>query len=70
MSIADGEEAYRAVMELYKAGHRLITLFQPIKEMGNRSMDILLEMIQGAGHNHQGILPTPFRTGTSVPQIG
>lgn len=48
---------------------QLSTLCQPMKEMGNRSVDILLDMIQGTGHNRQEILPTTFRTGASVRKI-
>ena len=49
---------------------QLTTLCQPMKEMGHRSVDILLDMIQGTGHNRQEILPTVFRTGASVRKIG
>ena len=49
---------------------QLTTLCQPMEEMGRRSVDILLDMIQGTGHHRQETLPTVFRTGASVRKIG
>lgn len=48
---------------------RLATLCQPTTEMGRRSVDILLDMAEGKGHNRQEILPTTFRRGESLGQI-
>ena len=45
---------------------QLSTLCQPKGEMGRRSVDILLDMIQGHGHHRQETLPTVFRAGASV----
>ena len=47
----------------------LTTLCQPMEEMGERSVDILLDMVQGEGHNRHKILPTTFRKGASVRNI-
>ena len=47
----------------------LTTLCQPMEEMGERSVDILLDMVQGEGHNRHEILPTTFRKGASVRNI-
>lgn len=48
---------------------RLTTLCQPMAQMGQRSVDILLDLIQGTGCNRQEILPTILRTGESVRQL-
>lgn len=48
---------------------QLSTLCQPMKEMGQLSVDILLDLIQGIGENRQEILPTVYRTGASVRKI-
>lgn len=45
---------------------QLSTLCQPKEEMGRRSVDILLDMIQGHGHHRQETLPTVFRAGASI----
>lgn len=49
---------------------RLATLCQPMEEMGRRSVDILVDLIQGVGTNRQETLPTTFRPGSSVCKIG
>ncbi len=47
----------------------LTTLCQPMEEMGERSVEILLDMVQGKGHNRHEILPTTFRAGASVRNL-
>lgn len=47
----------------------LSTLCQPMEEMGRRSVEILLELIEGTGTNRQETLPTTYRTGASVRSI-
>ena len=47
----------------------LATLCQPMVEMGRRSVEILLELIEGTGENRQETLPTAYRTGASVRSI-
>lgn len=48
---------------------RLTTLCQPMAEMGKHSVDILLDIVQGTGHNRQETLPTTFRSGDSVRNV-
>ena len=48
---------------------QLSTLCQPKEELGRRSVDILLDMIQQRGHHRQEILPTIYRVGASVRRI-
>lgn len=45
---------------------RLTTLCQPMAQIGQQSVDILLDLIQGSGKNRQEVLPTALRTGESV----
>ena len=47
----------------------LATLCQPMEEMGRRSVEILLELIDGTGENRQETLPTAYRAGGSVRNI-
>ena len=47
----------------------LATLCQPMEQMGRRSVEILLELIEGTGTNRQETLPTTYRTGASVRSI-
>ena len=47
----------------------LATLCQPMEEMGRRSVEILLELIDGTGGNRQETLPTAYRAGGSVRNI-
>ena len=47
----------------------LATLCQPMEEMGRRSVEILLELIEGRGKNRQETLPTTYRTGASVRDL-
>lgn len=44
----------------------LTTLCQPMEEMGRRSVEILLDLIQGKGRRRHETLPTTFRPGASV----
>ena len=47
----------------------LTTLCQPMEEMGTRSVEILVDMIQGSsGHRHE-LLPTKLRQGASVRRL-
>ena len=47
----------------------LTTLCQPMEEMGTRSVEILVDMIQGrSGHRHE-LLPTTLRQGASVRRL-
>lgn len=48
---------------------QLATLCQPMEEMGHRSVEILLDLVEGIGHNVQETLPTTFRPGTSVRKL-
>ena len=47
----------------------LATLCQPMEEMGRRSVEILLELVEGTGENRQETLPTTYRPGASVRHI-
>ena len=47
----------------------LATLCQPMEEMGRRSVEILLELLDGTGENRQETLPTTYRAGASVRRI-
>ncbi len=47
----------------------LATLCQPMEEMGRRSVEILLELMEGTGTNRQETLPTTYRAGASVRKI-
>ena len=47
----------------------LTTLCQPMDEMGRRSMEILLDMIEGRSGNRHVILPTVLRPGGSVKTL-
>ena len=44
----------------------LTTLCQPMEEMGQRSVEILLDMVEGKGHNRHETVATTFRAGASV----
>ena len=48
---------------------RLATFCQPMEQIGQRSVDILLDLIEGKGNNRQEILPVTFRQGESVKKI-
>lgn len=48
---------------------QLSTLCQPMNELGQRSVDILLDIIQGIGHHRQETLPTVYRAGASVRRL-
>ena len=48
---------------------RLSTLCQPMVQMGQRSVQILLDLIHGTGENRQEILPTTYRPGSSIHNI-
>lgn len=48
---------------------QLTTLCQPMEEMGQHSVDILLDLIQGKTGNRQETLPTTFRAGASVRKL-
>ena len=47
----------------------LATLCQPMEEMGRRSVEILMELLDGTGENRQETLPTTYRAGASVRHI-
>ena len=47
----------------------LSTLCQPVEEMGQRSVDILLDMIEGRSGNRHVVLPTFFREGASICKV-
>ena len=47
----------------------LSTLCQPVEEMGQRSVDILLDMIEGRSGNRHVVLPTCFREGSSICKL-
>ena len=47
----------------------LTTLCQPMEEMGRRSIEILLDMIEGRSGNCHEILPTVLRPGGSVKTL-
>ena len=47
----------------------LATLCQPMEEMGRRSVEILMELLDGTGGNRQETLPTTYRAGASVRHI-
>ena len=47
----------------------LTTLCQPMEEMGCRSMEILLDMIEGRSGNRHEVLPTVLRPGGSVKTL-
>jgi len=47
----------------------LSTLCQPMEEMGQRSVDILLDMIEGRSGNRHVVLPTCFREGASICKL-
>ncbi len=47
----------------------LATLCQPMEEMGRRSVEILLDLVQGRGVNRRETLPTTYRTGASVRKL-
>lgn len=48
----------------------LSTLCQPKEELGTKSVELLLDMIEGRGGHKQVTLPTAFRTGASIRKIG
>ena len=47
----------------------LTTLCQPMAAMGETSVDILLDMVEGRGGNRHVTLPTTLRTGQSVRDL-
>ena len=47
----------------------LSTLCQPVEEMGEKSVDILLDMIEGRSGNRHVVLPTCFREGASICKL-
>ena len=47
----------------------LTTLCQPMEEMGRRSIQILLDMIEGRSGNCHEVLPTVLRPGGSVKTL-
>ena len=47
----------------------LTTISQPAEEMGEESLDILIDMIEGQGRNRHMILETTLRPGNSVREI-
>ena len=47
----------------------LATLCQPMEQMGRRSVEILLDMVQGTGGHRCETLPTTYRAGASVRNI-
>ena len=47
----------------------LATLCQPMEQMGQRSVEILLDMVEGKGHNRHETVATTFRAGASVRHI-
>ena len=47
----------------------LSTLCQPKTELGAKSVELLLDMIEGRGGHQQLTLPTTFRTGASIRSI-
>ena len=47
----------------------LSTLCQPMEQLGQRSVEILLDMVQGRGGHRCETLPTTYRTGASVRNI-
>ena len=47
----------------------LSTLCQPVEEMGQKSVDILLDMIEGRSGNRHEVLPTCFRKGASICEL-
>ena len=47
----------------------LTTLCQPMEKMGQRSMEILLDMIEGRAGNCHEVLPTVLRIGGSVKKL-
>lgn len=48
----------------------LSTLCQPKTELGEKSVELLLDMIEGRGGHRQLTLPTEFRAGGSIRRIG
>ena len=47
----------------------LSTLCQPKTELGAKSVELLLDMIEGRGGHRQLTLPTTFRAGASIRSI-
>lgn len=47
----------------------LSTLCQPVEEIGQKSVDILLDMIEGRSGNRHVVLPTCFREGASIRKL-
>ncbi len=47
----------------------LTTLCQPMREMGKKSVEILLDMIEGRGENRHLTLETKLRRGASVKDM-
>ncbi len=47
----------------------LTTLCQPMEKMGRRSIEILLDMIEGRAGNFHEVLPTVLRVGGSVKKL-
>ena len=52
------------------AAPTLTTLVQPQEELGERSVQILVDLIEGRGGNRHVLLPTGLRPGGSVRAIG
>lgn len=48
---------------------QLSTFCQPKVEMGRRSVEILMDVLEGGGAHRHELLPTTFRTGKSVQQL-
>jgi len=48
---------------------QLSTFCQPMEEMGLRSVDILLDVIEGINCHQQALLPTTFRPGASIRKL-
>ena len=47
----------------------LTTLCQPMEEMGRRSVEILLDLVEGRGTQRHETLPTALREGASMRRL-